>query len=315
MISCTEFIPLYSEFFKFLEKRLGEDAVLEYWYHISDMGIGDKTNPNTLISFIERDGSFEGAVNYWHHTLADEACDLLEICDRKRRYVYTHMRHCPSRGRLNALEHIEPYHNYCEHCKVIYNRVLDKYGIAYERDHSKIDNAECFSILYEVGNKPTCDVTEREGREVMELREGELKYLHRDFHLHCDMALSYCGEKFGADTVVDFLTDYTKNYYAPVIEKIRLGGLSALRDWITDVYETEEASELLHTELSGNKLTVSVDKSPVIEYMKSLNQKPGKYYIEQTRTLYRVIAESVGFEFALDYYNEDGGCKYSFKSK
>ena len=28
MISCTEFIPLYSEFFKFLEKRGGHDAVM-----------------------------------------------------------------------------------------------------------------------------------------------------------------------------------------------------------------------------------------------------------------------------------------------
>ena len=315
MISCTEFIPLYSEFFKFLEERLGEEAVMEYWYHVSDCGIGDKTNPNSLISFIERDGGFEGAVNYWHHTLSEEACDLLEICDRERRYVYTHMRHCPSRGRLNALEHIEPYHDYCEHCKVIYNRVLDKYGIAYERDHSKIDNAECFSILYEVGNKPTCDVTDPTGREVLELKSSELKYLHRDFHLSGDMALSYCGEKFGAKTVVDFLTEYTKNYYAPVIKRIKAGGLSALRDWIESVYETEEASEYLHTKLSGDTLTVTVDKSPVIEYMHSLNQKPSKYYIEQTRTLYRVIAESVEFEFTLDYYNADGGCKFSFKSK
>lgn len=44
MISCTEFIPLYSEFFKYLEKCNGEDAVMEYWIHISDTSIGDKTN-------------------------------------------------------------------------------------------------------------------------------------------------------------------------------------------------------------------------------------------------------------------------------
>ena len=31
MISCTEFIPLYSEFFKFLEKRGGYDEVLRYY--------------------------------------------------------------------------------------------------------------------------------------------------------------------------------------------------------------------------------------------------------------------------------------------
>ena len=30
MISCTEFIPLYSEFFKYLDKDGGHDAVMEY---------------------------------------------------------------------------------------------------------------------------------------------------------------------------------------------------------------------------------------------------------------------------------------------
>ena len=56
MISCTEFIPLYSEFFKFIESKGGHDAVVRYWEYISDYSIGDKTNPNSLISFVEKYG-------------------------------------------------------------------------------------------------------------------------------------------------------------------------------------------------------------------------------------------------------------------
>ena len=59
MISCTEFIPLYSEFFKFLEKRGGHDEVMKYWIHISDTGIGDVTNPNSLAYKCEKLGGFE----------------------------------------------------------------------------------------------------------------------------------------------------------------------------------------------------------------------------------------------------------------
>ena len=98
-------------------------------------------------------------------------------------------------------------------------RVLDKYGIVYERDRSKIDNAECSSLLYVAGSKPTCDVTECTGREVMDLKSSDNKYLHSDFHLLGDSALSYCGEKFGDQTAIDFLTTYTLNCYAPIIEK------------------------------------------------------------------------------------------------
>lgn len=55
-----------------------------------------------------------------------------------------------------------------------------------------------------------------------------------------------------------------------------------------------------------------VDKSPVIEYMHSLNQKPSEYYVEETRTLYAVIAWECGFKFNLEYYNDDGGAKFVF---
>ena len=36
MISCTEFIPAYSELFKFIEQREGYEGVVEYWNLISD---------------------------------------------------------------------------------------------------------------------------------------------------------------------------------------------------------------------------------------------------------------------------------------
>lgn len=313
MISCTEFIPLYSAFFEFLEQKGGHDAVLGYWYYLSDNNIGDKTNPHSLASFMDRDGPFEGACNYWKHTLSEEACDVLRIYDYENQYCYTHMRHCPSRGMLNALKHVEPYYDYCEHCNVIYQRVLDKYGLVLEADHSKIANAECEEILYVKGHRPTGDYkTPGEGKIVSDLKEEDNKYLHRDFHILGDNALRYCGEQYGDPEVVAFLTAFTKHYFAPQIEKIQSCGLPALKEWIERVYAVEESSEVLHTELSDGQLLVTVDHSPVIAYMKSLNQTPSKYYIEETRTLYRTIAESCGLNFTLLSYEEDGAAKLLF---
>ena len=36
MISCTEFIPAYSELSKFLEEQGGKAAVISFWEHLSD---------------------------------------------------------------------------------------------------------------------------------------------------------------------------------------------------------------------------------------------------------------------------------------
>lgn len=323
MISCTEFIPLYSEFFKYLEKRGGHDAVMDYWIHISDTSIGDVTNPNSLAYKCEKLGGFEGAIAYWGHTLTEEACDLLEMEDRKKRVKYSHMRHCPSKGMLNSLSHVEPYYDYCSHCNIIYARVLEKYGIVHARDNSNIDHAECRSCVYEKDNPPDFDFrtisdeeikarTGEDGIIVLDMKSEDNKYLHRDFHILGDNALKYCGDKFGEDAVVAFLRDYVKYYYAPVIEKIKSEGLSAIKNWIEKIYDTEEAAELLHTELLDRQLIVIVDKSPVIEYMHMLGQEPSEYYIEETRTFYDEIAKASGYLFELEYYNVDGAAKFSF---
>ena len=144
------------------------------------------------------------------------------------------------------------------------------------------------------------------------MKSEDNKYLHRDFHISADNALKYCGDKFGRDAVVAFLRDYVNFFYAPVIEKIKKDGLFAIKEWIEKTYETEEASELLHTELSEDKLTVTIDKCPVIAYMKDLGQVPSEYFIEETRTLYDEIAKQCGYNFGIEYYNEDGGTKFSF---
>ena len=36
MISCTEFIPAYSELFKFLESKGGKQAVVDFWNYLSE---------------------------------------------------------------------------------------------------------------------------------------------------------------------------------------------------------------------------------------------------------------------------------------
>ena len=321
MISCTEFIPLYSELFKFLEKTGGYDAVLDYWYYIAANGICNEQNTNSLISFLvrDKDDPMEGAWKYWKMTLTEEACDLFRAYDRNRKIIYSHMRHCPSRGMLNSLEHIEPYCKYCEHCRVIYPPALNKYGLYSRRDNSLVENAECKSIIFLDGNDPGIDLATvkddeflGDGVEVMDIKADDNKYLHRDFHFHGDLALRYLGKNFGDNGIKSFLTDYVNNFYSPQIADAKERGLIAIKEWIEHIYEVEEASELIHFELSENELKVNIDKSPAIEYLRTTNYQVSKYYIEQTRTLYCAFADSVGLGFSLEYYDTDGKAEFRF---
>ena len=140
MISCTEFIPAYSELFKFLESKGGKQAVLEYWEYLSDTGL------DSLRDEAEKNG-LEGCFNYWSRTLNEEAADFTMTLSADRSEFKIDMHHCPSKGRLIEYKHMEPYYNYCMHCDVLYRRVLEPLGYEFDIDLSGCDDAKCSLIV------------------------------------------------------------------------------------------------------------------------------------------------------------------------
>ena len=136
MIPCTDFIPAYSEFFKFLEERGGKEAVNDFWRYLSDTFL---TNLRDLVS--ER--GIQGCWDYWSHTLNEEAADFVMELDEENGEFKIVMEHCPSKGMLLDLKHVEPYDDYCGHCDVLYRRVLEPLGYDCDLDLSDCDRARC----------------------------------------------------------------------------------------------------------------------------------------------------------------------------
>ncbi|NLY03131.1 MAG: hypothetical protein GXY83_44350 [Rhodopirellula sp.] len=136
MISCIDFIPAYSELFKFLEQRGGKEAVEGFWNELSDRFL---TNLRDLVA----EHGIRGCWLYWSHTLNEEAADFTMELDEEAGVFRIEMHHCPSMGRLIQLDHVEPYHDYCRHCDVLYRRVLEPMGYAYEVDMSQCHEARC----------------------------------------------------------------------------------------------------------------------------------------------------------------------------
>ncbi len=140
MIPCTDFIPAYSELFKYLESNGGKNAVIDFWEYISDNFLGNLKN------LVEQNG-IRGCWLYWSHTLNEEAADFTMELDEQAGEFSITMHYCPSKGRLNGETHIKPYHDYCEHCDVLYSRVLEPLGYEYSIDLSGCDSAQCKLIV------------------------------------------------------------------------------------------------------------------------------------------------------------------------
>lgn len=136
MISCVDFIPAYSELFKFLEERGGREAVLGFWNYLSDNFLGN------LKSLVEEQG-IRGCWTYWSHTLNEEAADFTMELDEEAGEFRILMHQCPSKGLLLQCKHLEPYHDYCGHCDVLYRRVLEPLGFECLTDMTECANAKC----------------------------------------------------------------------------------------------------------------------------------------------------------------------------
>ena len=140
MISCTEFIPAYSELFKFLEQKGGKAAVISFWENLSDSFL------NNLRNLATQKG-LAGCFEYWSHTLSEEAADFKMTLDEENQVFSIEMRKCPSKGRLLERKDIKPYHAYCEHCDLLYRRVLEPLGFEYNIDLSDCDKASCKLVV------------------------------------------------------------------------------------------------------------------------------------------------------------------------
>jgi len=143
VISCTEFIPAYNELFKFLEKKGGKKAVIDFWNYISDNYL---TNLNELM----KKYGLKGCWLYWTKTLNEEAADFKMILDEKNNVFRIIMYKCPSKGRLMKIKHVKPYRDYCEHCDVLYRRIIESFGYDYYLDLSKCDKAKCKFVIKKI---------------------------------------------------------------------------------------------------------------------------------------------------------------------
>ena len=318
MISCTEFVPLYSDFFTYLDKIGGHAEVEKYWAYVSEHRLGDKNNPQSLVSYLEREEiPFFGAGKYWGQTLKEEQTDKEGTGSAEMRFSYSHMRRCPSKGKLLDVSHIiTPYYDYCGHCPAIFKPVLARYGITYEMDLTDCDKAQCYSLYYETGHRPDDSllVINDETRN-SEMRREDNEYYHPGFHISCDIALRYCGLLFGKEGVEEFLRGHVRGYYKSRIEDAKERGVDAILDWLTEYYRIERASERLHTELEGGTLKVKVDSDPVLDFMRKMNHTPSAYHRDRTETVLATVCEDAGLTFTMDYYDELGGTSYTICRK
>lgn len=309
MISCTEFIPCYSELFTYLEDKKGRDEVSRFWDYLFE----PTGNGIPLINFVKKEG-IHGCWSYWTGTLNEEAADFTMYLNEKRGFFLNVMHRCPSKGRLLQLKDeigIIPYHDYCLHCDS-YRAAAEKVGLKYIYNFNGIDHAACSMLIYDP-NVFDGRVIIDESTKIMDRKAADNEYFHLDFHSSMNMGIHYIGENYGLASVEEFLTRYTKDVYGPVFKAIETDGLAAIQAKILDTYQKEHAEDAVSTVLDGETLSVTVSYCPAVKHLLSTGRTVSPWYHYTTETVMKTLAEAGNFQFIMDSYNEKtGAATYHF---
>lgn len=309
MISCKDFIPAYSEFFKYLERAHGHGEVLAFW---ESLFVPDgKGIP--LVNFVAKSG-IRGCFDYWAHSLNEEAADFTMYLNEKRGFFQIVMHHCPSKGRLLELQDetgIAPYPHYCLHCDY-YRGAVEKHGLKYLYNFTGVNRAACSILIYDPAIFDGRVIVD-EDTEVMDRKASQNEYFHQDFHHSLSRCIHYVGQKYGEAEVHALLEQYAKTVLGRLITEIRQQGLTPLKENILASFEKEKAPEAVVVEQNEKELKVKVLFCPVVRYMKMKGYFISPWFKKSTEYVMETVARESGLSFVMgDYDEENGATCYTF---
>jgi len=310
MISCTDFIPAYSELFSFLDKKEGWPGVKRYW----DYRFNPKSANTRLGKALQKEG-LRGCYTYWAGTLSEEAADFTLQLNEKAGWFRLVMHHCPSKGRLLECRKefgLQPYPNYCLHCDC-YRYAIEQSGLNYIYDFTGADQAACSILVYDprrFNGQIIVDGTTR----TMERAASDNVYFHPEFHNSLNAGVDYVGERFGMDGLREFFSQYVQNVLGHMAEDVKERGLAAVAEWIRGSYQKEHALDQLEMVLTARSLDVHVKSCPAVGHIRSLGYTVSPWYRCTTELVMEALAELCNLHFTMRFYEvETGRTQYRFE--
>lgn len=324
MISCTEFIPAYSELFKFIDQKSGRQAVYDFWNWLFQP---EKSPLNDLLA----EYGMLGLWKNWYVVYTEEACDNTMIQNLREGWHASCMHSCPSKGRFAKLGYMEPFDEYCKHCEC-YDITFKKYGIQSVGDSRGEDRASCRGIKFDPkvfkgdakamvesmyqcemngGCKIGIDDTQcplyRPDNMVLRTTAEDYKYLHPGFHRSMALGASFVMKHYGMDGLKEYLTQFTRAFHVPLLKAIQEKGLSAIAEYMQWLYDIEEAPDALKMEQTDKDLLITIHYCPAVKFLKNEDFPLDESFACCTSMVYDALAEASGLGFEMIRYDHDTG--------
>jgi hypothetical protein len=141
--------------------------------------------------------------------------------------------------------------------------------------------------------------------ESVTFRSAGTPYVPKFFHAEFNAQIDYLQQQFGDDAVRRYLRQFVRAYHAPLIEEIRVHGLSALKNHWERIYRLEGTP--VEFDLTEDELLIRITTCPAIGYLREGGIAPAALYLETTKTVNEALVEGTPFAASvLDHDAETG---------
>lgn len=148
----------------------------------------------------------------------------------------------------------------------------------------------------------------------MERKASDNKYLHKDFHIALNLLMTYLYNHSGKDALVNYLEQYSREYYRPLNQELKKGKTQNLVRYFRDIYKKEKWP--VNIRVRDDSVEIIQDSCPAISHIVSKGWTPCPCYKETYNTVYRTLCEDTPFEYDLEYFNDEtGACRQRFIKK
>jgi len=142
-------------------------------------------------------------------------------------------------------------------------------------------------------------------KERMDVKASDNEYLHKDFHGALSTGIEYLHTKYGEEAVIDYLKQFTRDYYKPLTEAIKTRGLVAVKEHYESIYKIEGGE--VDFEEGPDELVMRVHACPAVMHMRANNYPIARMFVETIRTVNKTLCEGTGYTSDLMEYDEQTG--------
>ncbi len=148
-------------------------------------------------------------------------------------------------------------------------------------------------------------------KQIINQNSSDNPYFHKDFHIALNYGIDYLRQRFGEESVEEYLIDFTNNYHTPLKKALIQKGLVAIKTHYEKIYKIENAA--FDMDISNDDLIIQLYASPAVNHIKSNGHQASSCFHETIQTVNKEICRNTPYDCEMtEYMHENGAYRLRF---